>query len=218
MANDPEQREVRPTPGRALVIGLTGGIASGKSLVATLFADLGIGIVDTDRIAHQLTAAGGAAIPDLVDAFGSEVLDAQGALDRAAMRARAFADASVRRRLEQILHGRIRALSQQALAVARPPYALLAIPLLVESGANRPPLDRILVVDCPESLQRSRALTRPGLSPDQVDAILAAQATRAERLAIADDVIDNSGTVESLQDRVRALDRRYRALAQQRPA
>jgi len=201
----------------ALVVALTGGIASGKSLVARLFADLGIELVDTDALAHQLTGPGGAAIPELVAAFGPGVLDADGALDRPAMRARAFADPVVRGRLEQILHVRIRALAERALASARSPYVLLAIPLLVEAGANRPPADRVLVVDCPETLQRERALTRPGLTLAQVDAILAAQASRTERLAIADDVIENSGTIEALHTRVRQLDGLYRHLAQERP-
>lgn len=205
-----------PHAGRALVVALTGGIASGKSAAARLFADRGIAVVDTDALAHQLTAPGGAAIPDLVAAFGPGILDRHGALDRAAMRARAFADPAQRRRLEQILHGPIRRLSEQALALAASPYALLAIPLFVEAGAQRPAVDRVLVVDCPEALQRQRALTRPGLTPAQLDAILAAQASRAARLAVADEVIDNAGSLDALAAQVARLDGVYRDLAQAR--
>lgn len=199
-----------------LVVALTGGIASGKSEVARLFEARGITLVDTDAIAHRLTAAGGAAIPDLVAAFGSDVLDAQGALDRAAMRSRAFADPALRRRLEQLLHGRIREQSQRELAQAASPYAMLAIPLYTEIGERRPPVDRVLVVDCPVALQRVRALKRPGLTGLQLDGILAAQATRAERLALADEVIENVDGLEQLAARVEELDRQYRELARER--
>jgi dephospho-CoA kinase len=204
---------VPPPPG--LVVALTGGIAAGKSLVAAEFARLGIVIVDTDAIAHQLTGPGGAAIPALVAEFGPDVLDPRGALDRPAMRARAFADPALRRRLEAVLHPRIRTQAAQALASADSCYAMLAVPLLAEAGPARLPSDRVLVVDCPELLQRSRALTRPGLTPEQLDGILAAQATRQDRLAIADEVIDNSSDVEHLRVQVQALDRLYRQLSRE---
>lgn len=206
------------SPRRPLVVALTGGIASGKSLVASLFAAHGVAVVDTDAIAHQLTAPGGEAIADLCAAFGPDMLDADGAMDRAAMRARVFADPAARHTLERLLHGRIRTISQAALLAAKSPYALLAIPLFAEAGPDRPAVDRVLVVDCPEPLQRARALTRPGLTAAQLDAILAVQASREQRLAIADEVIDNSASVESLQARVRQLDDFYRQLARERSA
>ena len=206
----------QPVPPRpALVVALTGGIAAGKSLVAAEFARLGIVTVDTDAIAHQLTGPGGTAIPALVAEFGPGVLDARGALDRAAMRTRAFAQPAVRQRLEAVLHGPIRAQAAQELALADSPYALLAVPLLAEAGPARMTSDRVLVVDCPESLQRSRALTRPGLTSEQLDGILAAQASRQVRLAIADEVIDNSSDVEHLRVQVQALDRLYRQLSRE---
>jgi dephospho-CoA kinase len=196
-----------------LVVALTGGIASGKSVVADMFSGLGAVVVDTDVLARQLTGPGGDALPGLIAAFGPGILDARGALDRAAMRERAFREPAARARLEAELHPRIRAASQQALADADSPYALLAIPLFAEAAA-RPPVDRVLVVDCPEALQRERALTRPGLTRAQLDGILAAQASRQERLALADEVIDNTGDMDDLLDQVRALDTRYRALSQ----
>ena len=207
-----------PTAPRTVpVIALTGGIAAGKSLVADLFIALGAEVVDTDAIAHALTAPGGGAIPSLRAAFGPEVLTAEGALDRPAMRARAFADPVVRRTLEQVLHGPIRAEASARLAAAQSPYALLAIPLYAEAGPRRPPVDRVLVVDCDESLQRARALRRPGLTAEQLEGILAAQASRAERLALADDVIDNSGDLPALEAQVAQLDAAYRRLGEGRP-
>jgi dephospho-CoA kinase len=202
----------RPVAG-PLLVALTGGIASGKSRVADLFVECGAELIDSDAIAHQLTAAGGPAIPALVAAFGGEVLDSSGALDRVRMRDLAFRDPAVRHSLEQVLHDPIRRASAAALTAARAPYVLWAIPLFVEAGPRSPAVDRVLVVDCPEVLQRERALTRPGLTAAQLDGILAAQASRTERLAVADDVIDNSGSIAALLPQVRALDARYRQLS-----
>jgi dephospho-CoA kinase len=190
-------------------IALTGGLGSGKSTVAGLFEALGAGIVDNDAISRELTGAGGAAIPALRSAFGDEAIDAQGALDRAAMRARAFADPAERQRLEAILHPLIRDRSQ-ALAqdlAPRHPVLLFDIPLLAEGGARRPVpgFERVLVVDCPASLQLARARARSGLAPAQLRAVIAAQAGRRERLAIADDVLFNGGTLEELRPRVARL-------------
>lgn len=201
---------------RRFVVGLTGGIGSGKSAAADAFARLGAGVVDTDAIAHALTAPGGAAMPAIVAAFGPELATADGALDRAAMRARVFADPAERARLEALLHPLIRTGSEAALAALADavPYAVLVVPLLVESGSYRARCDRIVVVDVPEAEQIARVVRRSGLSPDQVRAIMAAQADRDTRRAAADDLIDNAGSLEALEGQVRALDTRYRALAQ----
>jgi dephospho-CoA kinase len=198
------------------VVGLTGGIGSGKSTVANLFADLGVPLVDTDLIAHQLTAPHGAAMPAIATEFGTGVVNADGALDRVAMRQLAFADPDVRRRLEAILHPLIRAESQrqcQTAASDGAPYVLLVVPLLVESGTYRERCQRILVVDCPEETQLARVMARNGLAAEQVQAILAAQASRSERLAVADDVILNDGDPALLPGRVASLHRQYLALS-----
>ncbi len=198
------------------VVGLTGGIGSGKSAAADCFAALGVGLVDTDAIAHELTAAGGAAMPALVAAFGAEVAAADGALDRGRMRRLAFADPSARGRLEGILHPLIRKLSAERCRLAGSPYVILAVPLLVESGSYRERCDRIVAVDCPESLQISRVMARNGLSEAEVRAIMATQASRAERLAVADDVIANDGDLANLEMRVGELHREYLRLSSQK--
>ena len=200
-----------------LVVGLTGGIGSGKSTVAERFARLGVPVIDTDVIARELTGPGGAALPQIRAAFGDAVMHADRTLDRAALRRRVFADAAERRRLEAILHPRIRRAVEVALAALDAPYALVVIPLLVETGGYRDLLDRVLVVDCPEAVQIERVMARSGLAREEVAAILAAQAGRAERLAAADDVIANTAAPEALDTEVEALDGRYRALAGKAP-
>lgn len=197
-------------PKRPLVVGLTGGIGSGKSLVAELFREHGVAIVDTDVIARELTGPGGAAMPAIRAAFGESVIDVRGALDRAAMRALAFGDPAQRERLEAILHPMIRRQSGEEVAAASAPYVMLVVPLLVESGTYRERVDRVLVVDCSERTQLGRVMARNALAADAVRAIMAAQATRAERLAAADDVIDNEGDFAALRRQVDELDRRYR--------
>lgn len=205
---------MKPANRPRLLVGLTGGIGSGKTTVANLFAALGVPLIDTDLIAHELTARGGAAIEPIRDAFGDAVIAADGSLDRAAMRARAFGDSDARRRLEAILHPMIRERTVHAIeAAAREAYAIVVVPLLVESGTWQSWLDRILVVDCPEQVQIERVMKRSALTREQVLAILSAQATRQARLAAADDVIDNTGAVQELRERVDALHRRYLALA-----
>ncbi|MBZ0142940.1 MAG: dephospho-CoA kinase [Rhodocyclaceae bacterium] len=195
------------------IVGLTGGIGSGKSAAATLFEQLGATVVDTDAIAHALTAPGGAAIVPIRAAFGDEVIDARGALDRAAMRRKVFADASAKARLEGILHPMIRAEADRRSAAARSAYVVLVVPLLVESGGYRSRVQRVAVVDCPEEMQVARVMARSGLSAEEARAIMAAQVDRQARLAVADDVIDNGGELAALRPQVEALHRRYIEMA-----
>jgi dephospho-CoA kinase len=195
------------------VVGLTGGIGSGKSTVADNFAAQGVPVIDTDVIARDLTAPGGAALDAVRAAFGEAVMQADGTLDRAALRRRVFSDSASRHRLEAILHPLIRQRVEQALGTLTAPYALVVVPLLVETGGYRAVLDRVLVVDCPEDMQIERVIARSGLTRDEVTAILAAQASRAERLAAADDVIVNSASPEALRTQVAALHRRYLAFS-----
>ena len=199
------------------IVGLTGGIGSGKSAAAEVFAGLGASVVDTDAIAHELTAPGGAAIAPIRDAFGAGVIDPSGALDRGKMRDAAFSDPGTRRRLEAILHPLIRTLTEERTRAATGPYVMQVIPLLVESGKPRTSLRRILVVDCPEDLQIARTMARSGLVEGQVRAIMAAQATRSARLAAADDVLDNSRDLARLRGQVETLHKRYLILAHAMP-
>ena len=193
----------------SFVVGLTGGIGSGKSAAAAEFERLGASVVDTDAIAHALTAAGGAAIGEIRKLFGAGILAASGALDRDKMRARVFADPAAKKALEALLHPLIREESQRRIAAARTPYVIHVVPLLVESPDYLRRVDRVLVIDAPEELQVERVRSRSGLSEAEVRAIVAAQATRAQRLAAADDVIENRGTIEALREQVAALHRKY---------
>ena len=199
---------------KPLIVGLTGGIGSGKSAAADRFAAHGAPVIDTDAIAHELTAPGGAAMPSIVAAFGPLMQAANGALDRAAMRAHVFAVPEERKRLEAILHPLIRAESDRRIALAAAsnacPYLILMVPLLVESSSYRERVDRVAVVDCATETQVARVMARSGLSRAEVERILAAQATREARLAAADDVIDNDGSLAEMQARVDALDATYR--------
>jgi len=195
------------------VVGLTGGIGSGKSAAAQVFEGLGATVIDTDAIAHALTGAGGAAIAPIRAAFGADYITAEGALARARMRELVFADAAKKSSLEAILHPLIRQRSGELVRAARSPYVILMVPLLVESGDYRGRCQRILVVDCPEELQVERVVTRSGISAAQVRAIMATQASRAARIAAADDVIDNSRDPAHLRREVEALHRRYLQLA-----
>ena len=198
----------------AFVVGLTGGIGSGKSAAADEFARLGATIVDTDAIAHELTAAGGEAIPALRGLFGPEYFDASGAMDRAKVRAAVFADPAAKKNLEALLHPMIRAESERRIAASDKEYVVYVVPLLVESGSYRERVQRVAVVDCPEALQMQRVLRRSRLAEDEVRRIIASQVPRAQRLAAADDVIDNSGTLDALHKQVRKLHLKYTALAQ----
>ena len=201
-----------PTP-PPFSVGLTGGIGSGKSTVADLFAARGATIVDTDRIAHSLTAPHGPAMPAIIAAFGAEFADANGALDRARMRALVFSDAGAKARLEAILHPRIRAAAQAAATAATGCYVIHAIPLLVESGDWKQRVSRVLVIDCPEEVQIARVMARNGLPEQQVRAIMATQATRAARLAAADDIVRNDAGVAALAPQIARLHDLYLAFS-----
>lgn len=196
------------TESRPLLIALTGGIASGKTAVAKLFEQLGVPVLDTDRIARDVVEPGTTTLAKLVDTFGAEILDASGRLDRRRMRERVFANPQDRARLEAIVHPAIRAELARRSTNAGGVYQIHVIPLLVEGGRARD-YDRVLVVDCPRELQLSRLMKRDGASEEQANAILAAQATREQRLAIADDVITNTGTFEDLEREVAALHEKY---------
>jgi dephospho-CoA kinase len=195
-----------------VVVGLTGGIGSGKSTVADAFAALGVPVIDTDVISRELTMPDGAALESIRLAFGESVMQKDGSLDRAALRRRVFADAVARHQLEAILHPLIRQRVEHALSQLTARYVLLVIPLLVESGAYRDVLQRVLVVDCPEATQIARVMARSGLALDEVLAILATQATRAERLAVADDVILNTTSQDDLRTAAASLHQRYLGL------
>jgi dephospho-CoA kinase len=196
-------------------VALTGGIASGKSAAAEYFAALGASLIDADVIARELVAPGSAALAEIVAVFGSDVLDANGALDRRAMRARVFADARARAQLDAILHPRVHRTLRERASLVKGPYALLVIPLLVESG-HYDWVDRVVVVDVPRAVQRMRLLARDGITAQLADAMLDAQASREQRLAVADDVIENSGTLAELETQVNALHQRYVKLVQRR--
>lgn len=191
------------------VVGLTGGIGSGKSAAADEFARLGATVVDTDAIAHGLTQAGGPAIPEVERIFGEDVIGPSGAMDRRKMRELVFADPVAKRALESLLHPMIREESHRRIAAASGPYVVHVVPLLIESGEHRVAVDRVLVVDCPEDVQVARVKTRSGLSDAEVRAIMGSQASRAERLAAADDVIDNGGSLDALRKQVAAFHEKY---------
>ena len=193
----------------SFVVGLTGGIGSGKSAAAEEFAALGATLVDTDVIAHELTEKGGAAMPAIEKLFGAEALSGDGSLNRKRMRDRVFADPAAKRKLEALLHPMIREESALRIAAAAGPYVVHVVPLLIESPDYRRRVDRVLVVDCPEQTQIERVSARSGLSASEVRAIMRTQATRADRLAAADDVIDNGGSRESLRKQVAALHQKY---------
>lgn len=195
------------------VVALTGGIAAGKSTVERCFAALGVPIVDADRIARELVEPGQPALAEIVSVFGAGVLAADGHLDRRALRERVFANPPERRRLEAILHPRIRAEMKSRVERISGDYVMLAIPLLAETPGAYAWADRILVIDVPREVQVERLLRRDDATPELAEAMLAAQASREQRLAIADDVIDNSGPLAELDAAVAALHRRYTALA-----
>jgi len=201
--------------GPRLLVGLTGGIASGKSLVGSMFTQLGAALVDTDVVAREVVAHGEPGLEAVSAAFGPTVLLPSGELNRVALRALVFADDAKRHQLEGILHPLIRARTRAKLAEIEAPYALVAVPLLVETSF-RDLVGRILVVDCPESAQLERLMRRDAIPRDEALAMLRAQADRATRLKAAHDVIDNSGTTDATRRQVEQLHRRYLELAAQR--
>jgi len=197
----------------AYCVGVTGGIGSGKSRAAALFGELGAGVVDTDDISHEITAAGGSAMPAITAAFGATAVAADGSLERTVMRRLVFENPATRKQLETILHPRIRELARNRVMASSAPYVLLVVPLLLETGGYRDIIRRVLVVDCDESLQISRAMQRSSLTADAVRAIMAAQLPRQQRLAGADDVIRNDGDIAQLRGQVADLHQQYLKLA-----
>lgn len=195
-----------------LVIGLTGGIGSGKSTVADLFAALGVPVIDTDQISREIVAPGSSALRDIIKRFGPEILTSDGHLDRKRLRENIFGDAADRAWLEQLLHPRIGEELQRRLANLRDVYAVVVVPLLFESGFDAF-VDRVLVVDAPEEQQIARASARDNVSREQVIAVLRAQMSREERLQRADDVIVNNADLKALRGEVATLDASYRMLA-----
>jgi len=195
-----------------LRVGLTGGIASGKSAAAAAFARRGVPVIDTDQLAREVVEPGQPALAAVVAEFGADLLREDGRLDRRRLRALVFADAARRKRLEAILHPAIRMALAARVATVTAPYVVIAIPLLVESGLGDS-VERVLVVDCPPALQLARLAARDGETSVAAAAILAAQASREQRLAAADDVLDNTGTLAALDAQVDALHERYLALA-----
>ena len=198
-------------------VALTGGIASGKSTVANLFAALGVPVIDTDLIARTVVEPGQQALAAVVAAFGSDVLDADGRLDRRRMRERIFSDREAQRRLETILHPAIRSEMERLSREAGGVYQVLVVPLLTEGG-RRDHVDRVLLVDVPEAVQVERLISRDGVTHEQAQAALSAQASRAARLAWADDVVANTGRIDDLRTRIVELDALYRRLAAARTA
>ena len=201
--------------GPRLIVGLTGGIASGKSIVGAMFVKLGAALVDTDVVAREVVAPGEPGLAAVSAAFGPAVLLASGEINRAALRSLVFGDAAKRLTLEAILHPLIRSRTRQKLAELAAPYAVVAVPLLVETSFAEL-VDRILVVDCPEATQLERLLRRDAIPRTEALAMLRAQVDRATRLKAAHDVIDNSGTPEATRRQVEQLHRRYLELAAQR--
>ena len=197
------------------IIGVTGGVASGKSEVTRRFEALGVVVADADLASREVVALGTEGLGEVVAAFGAGALGADGNLDRAAMRRRVFAETGARARLEAIIHPRVRARLRLLCERAAGPYAIAAIPLLAEGGGRSayPWLDRILVVDVAETVQRERLMRRDGVDAALAESMIGAQATRGDRLAVADDVVVNDGPLEALAMHVSALDRRYRAQA-----
>jgi dephospho-CoA kinase len=195
-------------------VGLTGGIGSGKSTVAALFSERGATVIDADEISHRMTAPGTVGAKAIITAFGADIADGSGRIDRAKLRARVFASSADRATLEGILHPRIRAeMVAQRAAASEAPYVIWMVPLLTESAQSRAECDRIAVVDCSTETQITRVQTRSQLARREIERIIAAQATRETRRMIADDVIENDGDVTALMPQIEHLDRLYRRLS-----
>jgi dephospho-CoA kinase len=204
---------VKNTATKPLVIGLTGGIGSGKTAATDAFAALGIAIIDADIIARDVVAPGAPALALISEHFGADFIQADGALDRSKLRQRVFANENDKQWLNACLHPKIRQAMQQAIAKVSSPYCILAVPLLIENKMQSM-VDKIVVVDCPESMQLSRALARDGSDPDTIKSIMASQASRQERLSQADHVLDNSQSLAFLHAQVKQLHDNFLALSQ----
>jgi dephospho-CoA kinase len=200
----------------AYVVGMTGGIGSGKTEVAKAFSALGIEVADADAVSHRLSMPGQAGHAAICAAFGPAVVLPSGELDRAELRRRAFADPEARARLESAVHPLIRRELKREIAAWRGIYGVAVVPLLIERGGLANQVDRVLVVDCPEDEQIRRVVARSGLGTSEVKAIMATQLDRAARLRDADDVLDNSGSADAIAPQVAELDRRYKRLAADR--
>lgn len=210
---------VTPAPGRTgrpLVVGLTGGIGSGKSTVADLFRTLGVPVIDADEIAHALVEPGQPALQEIITTFGKHSVDANGQLDRGWLRERVFTNPGQRHRLEAILHPKIRMKIRELIKGVADPYCLVVIPLLLETEQTDL-VDRVLVVDCTPDRQVDRAVARDSRARQEILAIMGVQATRENRLAIADDIISNNGTLDELRGQVRLQHQRYLEIAAHRP-
>ena len=200
------------TRDHTMIVALTGGLASGKSSVARQFEEIGVPVIDADVVTRQLVEPGTPALAEIVEAFGAGVLDEQGRIDRARMRERIFGDDRDRKKLESILHPRVRDAMRAFAASSDAPYVLFVIPLLVETNQAHE-MDRVIVVDAPRALQVARAAARDGSPPETIAAMLDSQATRVDRLGVADAVIENATDLASLRERVDAVHRECRALA-----
>jgi len=198
-----------------LIIGLTGGIGSGKTSVSKRFSELGVCVIDTDQISHRLTQRGGAAISEIRRDFGESFITEEGSLDRERMRTLVFNDEPSRRRLESILHPLIQTEAFRIAAPAPPPYLIMVVPLLLETPGYRDRIDRVLTVDCEERSQIERTMKRSGLSEQEVRSIMSAQITRQDRIRQSDDVITNDGDLAHLEDRVDSLHLKYLSLSDQ---
>ena len=203
------------TRDHTMIVALTGGLASGKSSVAQQFEEIGVPVIDADVVTRQLVEPGTPALAEIVEAFGAGVLDEQGRIDRARMRERIFGDDRDRNKLESILHPRVRDAMRAFATSSDAPYVLFVIPLLVETNQARE-MDRVIVVDAPRALQAARAAARDGSPPETIAAMLDSQATRADRLGVADAVIENATDLASLRERVDAVHRECQALADAR--
>ncbi len=206
---------MNPGPTLPLTIGLTGGIGSGKTQVSRIFAELGISVIDTDQISRELVKAGSPNLHKIAKYFGPEILLPSGELNRSRLRHIIFADSAQKQWLEDLLHPQIRSLARKQLAASRSSYAIVVVPLLIESQ-HYDFVNRILVVDCEENLQIERVMQRDQTERSVAEGIIAAQIPRQQRLSQADDVIDNSGSLSELKDKVRQLHEHYQELAQQR--
>ncbi|NYE28095.1 dephospho-CoA kinase [Rhodanobacter sp. K2T2] len=205
---------MQPFMPKSMVIAVTGGIGAGKSSVTRRFEAFGVTVYDSDMAAREVVRPGTEGLSELIKAFGTEILDQRGELDRRAMRERVFTDASARKRLETVIHGRIRSWLYDHAISYEGPYCLLAIPLFAENISHYRWIQQVLLVDAPESLQLSRLMLRDGIDETLARNMLAQQASRAERLALADDVIDNSGDEAALDAAVAELHGKFLALAE----